>query len=177
MESHAEFLARLIEVSRPLTTRYFAGFNDANRASQAPHLPNHFAWTLGHCALTMHRLSERLDGKSLPDSDFEIGAGRATGSPPSRFASESVAFGSTPLPQPDLYPLASRCVEIFEEAYDRFVGAVRSVDDGRLEVEESWGKARLPMAGLIIRVNTHNSMHSGQLVDLRRALGFDRVVG
>jgi hypothetical protein len=177
MATRGEMLAWMIETSKPLTTRYFAGFNDANRATQLPHLPNHFAWTLGHCSLTMHRLAEKLDGTPLPPGDFEVGVARGAGSPPDRFGTEGVAFGSSPISESDAYPTVARCIEVFESASDRLAAAVRAATDQRLEAPEQWGKAELPMSDLIVRVNLHNSMHSGQLVDLRRGLGLARIIG
>lgn len=177
MPTRGEILAWMIETSKPLTTRYFAVFHDANRAAQLPQMPNHFAWTLGHCALTMHRLAERLDGRPLPERDFELGAVRAAGLPPGRFGTEGVAFGSTPVAEADAYPTVARCIEVFEGACDRLAAAVRGASDERLGAPEQWGKAQLSMADLIVRVNLHNAMHSGQLVDLRRGLGLGRVVG
>lgn len=175
--TRGEVLAWMIDASKPLVIRYFAGFEDGNRAAQAPGLPNHFAWTLGHCALTMHRVAERVDDGELPESDFAFSAEFAEGSPPTRFGTEGVAFGSTPVGDGERYPVVSRCVEIWETASDRLAAAVRGASDERLDAEEPWGKATLSMATLIVRVNSHNAMHSGQLVDLRRALGLTRVIG
>ncbi|MBK7404955.1 MAG: DinB family protein [Phycisphaerales bacterium] len=177
MPSRSETLAWMIEASTPLATRYFAGFTDANRAAQAPGLPNHFAWTLGHCALTMHRLAAQLDGKPLPERDYEQGVQHSAGSPPTRFGTEGVAFGSKPVTDAGVYPSVARCQEVFNAAAARFAEAVRHATDAQLDALAPWGKSQLPMRDLINRVNLHNSMHSGQLVDLRRALGFDRVVG
>lgn len=177
MHTRTETLAWMIDTSKPLALRYFSGFDDSNRAAQAPNLPNHFAWTLGHCAMTMQRVAERLDGEGLPEADFEVGVEFAAGSPPTRFGTESVAFGSTPVGEADRYPVAARCVEVFEAASDRLSEAVRWASEQRLNAEEPWGATTLSMAMLIVRVNSHNSMHTGQLVDLRRALGLDRVIG
>ena len=170
-------LARMVEASTPLATRYFAGFTDANRAAQLPNLPNHFAWTLGHCSLTMHRLTERLDGRPMPEADFQIGVQRAEGSPPTRFGTEGVAFGSTPVPEADAYPTLARCIEVFETACARLAAGVGGATDARLDAQEAWGSATMPMADLVLRIITHNAMHSGQLVDLRRGLGLSRVIG
>ena len=172
-----ETLAWMIDSSKPLATRYFAGFDDSNRTTQAPHLPNHFAWTLGHCAMTMHRVAERIDGRGLPGADLEPGVEFAPGSPPARFGTEGVAFGSQPVDDAGRYPVVARCVEIFEGASDRMAAAVRGASDERLDAEEPWGAAKLSMATLIVRINSHNAMHTGQLVDLRRALGLPRVIG
>ncbi|HZW11325.1 MAG TPA: DinB family protein, partial [Phycisphaerales bacterium] len=131
MATRGEMLAWVIGSSRALMTRYFAGFTDANRAAQLPHMPNHFAWTLGHCAMTMHRVAERLDGQTLPERDFEVGVARAAGSPPTRFGTEGVAFGSTPLPEADAYPPVARCIEVFGAAFDRFGAAFRTASDER----------------------------------------------
>ena len=64
MTTRPETLARMVETSVPLTTRYFAGFTDANRAAPLPGLPNHFASTLGHCSLTIPPLAEPLAGRA-----------------------------------------------------------------------------------------------------------------
>jgi len=176
MATKGETLAWMIEASTPLATRYFAGFDDATRAAQAPGMPNHFAWTLGHCALTMQRVAERMDGGELPESDFAAQVEFAEGSPPARFGTEGVAFDSTPSAERGCYPVAHRCVEVFEAASCRFAAAVRRSSDERLEADEPWGASTLSMATLIVRVNAHNAMHTGQLVDLRRALGFPRVI-
>lgn len=177
MTTRPETLARMIETSIPLSTRYFAGFTDENRAAQLPGLPNHFAWTLGHCALTMHRTAERLDGRPLPEADFQVGVQHADGSPPTRFGTEGVAFNSVPAADAGAYPTVARCTEVFETACARLAAAVRSASDDRLDRPEPWGKAQLPMADLIVRVTLHNAMHTGQLVDLRRGLGLPRVIG
>lgn len=177
MPSRSETLAWMIDCSTPLATRYFAGFTDASRAAQAPGLPNHFAWTLGHCGLTMHRVASQLDGGPLPETDFEQGVQRSAGSPPTRFGTEGVAFGSKPVADALAYPTAARSVQVFESACARFAAAARHATDAQLDAMVPWGKSQLPMADLIVRVNLHNAMHTGQLVDLRRALGFDRVVG
>lgn len=177
MASKGEILAWMVEASTPLATRYFAGFDDSNRAAQAPGLPNHFAWTLGHCALTMQRVAERIDGEALPERDFAEHAEFAEGSPPARFGTEGVAFNSTPIADAHRYPPAGRCVEIFEAACGRLAAAVRGASDERLDADEPWGASTLTMAALVVRVNSHNSMHTGQLVDLRRALGLARVIG
>ena len=177
MATRAETLAAMIETSTPLVLRFFAGFDETNRTTQAPGLPNHFAWTLGHCALTMHRITERLDGGSLPESDFAVGAVQDEDYPATRFGTEGVAFGSMPMPEPGAYPSVVRCIEIFEIACDRFVAAVRHAPEERFNATEKWGNGTSSMTDLIVRVNLHNAMHTGQLIDLRRALGLGRVIG
>lgn len=177
MSSRARTLADMIEVSTPLATRFFAGFNDDNRAAQLPNLPNHFAWTIGHCALTMHRVAPLLDGAPLPERDFEEGVEHAGGSPPTRFGTEGVAFGSKPVGVAERYPAASVCVGIFERACARLSRAAANADDAQLDQMHPWGAGQLRLADMLIRVNVHNAMHAGQLVDLRRGLGLARVIG
>jgi uncharacterized protein YbjT (DUF2867 family) len=71
--NRGHLLADAVETSRVLLARYFPGFTDANRTSQAPGLPNHFAWCLGHLALTMHRVAGMIDGGPLPGDAFVEG--------------------------------------------------------------------------------------------------------
>ena len=158
-------LARVVRQSVPLTTRFLAGF-ERRATEQAPSLPNHASWTLGHCALTMGRLAEKLDGQGLSASDFAEGElGDAE-----RFGAESVAYGSSPSDDPGAYPGLERATAIFEAAAERLARAVEGASPGALRAESPWGHHSIPLGDLVVRVSFHNGMHAGQLTDLRRAL-------
>lgn len=166
-----DVIPELLDAARANMHRYLAGFDDTNHTTQATNLPNHAAWNLGHCALTMHRVAERLDGLPLPESDFATGPrGDAR-----RFGAESVAFGSVPAGDRSAYPPLARCVEIFDGASERLAAAARSASDARLAEPTPWGQAQMPLYLLVMRMATHNAMHTGQVADLRRALGFKSV--
>ena len=95
--NRGETLAETVLSSELLLTRYLDGFDDETRVRQTPDIPNHVAWTLGHCALTVHRVAEMLDNKPLSPDQFIRGDG-AQGDA-TRFDTESVAFGSVPTPE------------------------------------------------------------------------------
>ena len=66
---HQDLLADSVLASSALLSRYLVGFNDQNRTTQAPGLPNHAAWCLGHLSLTMHRACDygcRTCGVMIP---------------------------------------------------------------------------------------------------------------
>lgn len=154
-----------------LVGRYIAGFTDENHTRQMPGLPNHLAWSLGHLALTMHRVAEKLDGKPFPPSDLIPGA---TGDK-SRFGVESVAFGSAPTADVSAYPTLSRCTTIFEAACDRLAAAAKTASDAQLQTTAKWGQGEATLATLVARMVFHNGTHTGQIADLRRALGFKSI--
>lgn len=174
----AAALAEAIRQSKPLTARYLAGFNDVTAVRQTPDLPNHVAWTLGHCALTMHRVAGMIDGGPIPASDFVLPPA-ADGYSGSRekglFDSEAVAFGSRPEERHDRYPTLERARKVFDAALDRLAAAVESCNDEKLNASVRWGAADTPLHALIIRMIFHNGFHTGQIADLRRALGFKSV--
>lgn len=151
--------------------RYLAGFSDENRTRQAPGLPNHVAWSLGHLALTMNRAAEKIDGRPLPASDFIAGSGGSAGS----FGTETVAFGSRPVDDPALYPPLARCTAIYEAACDRLAAAVAGAPDAKLAEATPWGNAQTTVGLLAARMIFHNGTHTGQIADLRRALGFKSI--
>ena len=175
MSTRPEALARAVELSKPLLTRYLAGFTDDTRATQADGLANHAAWTLGHLALTLHRAAEQLDGLPLPEADFVTRDGH--GGSAERFDTESVSYGSRPVADAGRYPTLARATAIFETACDRLAAAVRAADDAHLDAEASWPRAGMTVADLVVRMVFHNGVHAGELVDLRRALGLGPVVG
>ncbi len=167
-------LAETILTSGELLVRFLPGFDDNNRTTAAPGLPNHAAWCLGHCALTMHRVAERLDKLPLPEADFINGDG--TRGDAERFDTESVAFNSTAVDQPDHYPLLERARQTFESACDRLATAARNASDSELEVMVPWFPAEIPLWKMLIRLSFHNGAHTGQIIDLRRALGLGPVI-
>jgi len=176
--SRAQALALALRNSEALTLRFASGFDDTTRTTQAPTLPNHFAWSLGHMALTMWRASEKIDGRmGLPQSDFVEGGSPQGGGDARRFAVESVAFASRPQDAPEEYPCHARCTEIFHAAIEQCAGAVESVEDAVLDESVIWGAASMaiPRHALASRMVFHNGMHAGQLADLRRALGMKSV--
>jgi hypothetical protein len=157
----------LARASGPMTTRFLEGFTDDNRTRQAPGLPNHVAWTLGHCAYTMGRLVERFSGSPLPDSDFVDNAGQGAGL--DHYDFQLLRMGSRPVDNDAMYPALARCRAIFEDAVSRLAGVTEQTVD--LEREVDWGGSPRRLGDLVIRVSLHNTTHAGQLADLRRALG------
>lgn len=173
MSSRQHTLAASIHECKGLMVRYLAAFDDANRTMQARNLPNHVAWCLGHCALTMHRLAAHFDGGELPSGDFVQGdAGDEE-----RFATERISFGSRPQDDPGQYPVFGRCVEIYDAACDRLAEAVHFADDAALERIVKWGAGENRLEALVIRMVFHNGTHCGQITDLRRALGLKSIFG
>lgn len=170
----APTLARAFRDAVPLFTRFLAGFNDDNRAAQSPENPNHAAWTMGHLALYLHRGADAFHPLPLPPGDF---IENAHAGDHARFATESVCFGSQPTPDPALYPTWDRCLEIFHDAADRFADTLERATPDQLAAEVQWGASRTTGAALATRHIVHVATHAGQIIDLRRALAFPRVVG
>lgn len=167
-----ELLAEIVLASPTLVGRYLKGFDSSNHTRQAPGLPNHVAWSLGHCALTMHRVAEKLDGKPLPEADF---IDKSPLGDTGRFGAESVAFGSTPTNDTAQYPGLDRSVQIFHSACDRLAAAARRATDPQLDQKVPWGAGETTLVMLIARMAFHNGMHTGQIADLRRGLGMGSI--
>ena len=172
-------LESTVRATSPLFQQFLAGFDDENRTRQAPGLPNHVSWTLGHLAVTMQRCADVIAGfnepQTLPTSDWVHGDG--TAGDPSRYDTESVCFGSTPVRDAGAYPRLRRAVEIFEASIDRLAGEVASATESSLSREVKWGSRVLEAGALVQRVIFHNGAHAGQIADLRRALGMPHVIG
>lgn len=174
-QTRQQVLAHVIRQTVPLTTRFLVGFDDSSSTRQAPGLPNHASWSLGHLALTLHRAAEKIDGTPAPLEDFVVGT-LAAGDH-MRFATESVAFGSTPMEDAARYPSVDRARGIFERAAERLAGVVEWASDADLERQIAWGAGTLSFADLVVRVAFHNGIHAGQITDLRRGLGMGRILG
>lgn len=173
----SQLIADAIVANKELVGRYLVGFDDRNRTTQPPGLPNHVAWSLGHCALVMSRVAEQFDGKGLPAGEIEAGSPslpRGAGERNS-FLTETVAYGSTPVDDPKLYPPMARCHAIFNHACDRLADAVRGAGEAKLNEVVPWGGASLALGMLALRMSFHNGTHTGQIADIRRALGMKSI--
>jgi hypothetical protein len=171
-----QMLADSVRLSGSLVARYFMGFDQTNHTKTGPGLPNHFAWTLGHLALTIHGAAAEFDGGALPVSDFVCGDGR--GDDADRYDPAAIGFGSAvPGEGPARWPAHGRCVAIFEGAVARLASAVEHATDAELDATVQWGAMEVALWTLPIRMVNHNGTHCGQLVDLRRALGMSRLFG
>jgi hypothetical protein len=148
--------------------RYAKGFDDSNHVKQVENVPNHFAWTLGHLALVLNRVAERIDGKPIPETDFVKADGFGGGA--GKFDTESVSMNSSPKPDATLYPSAARCVEIFSASVDRCAAAFENASDVQLDALTKWGQTEVPLWTTGLRMVFHNGNHAGQLADLRRGL-------
>jgi hypothetical protein len=163
--------------TKPGMARYLVAFDDTSHTRQAPNLPNHVAWCLGHLALTMHRVCEKIrPGHALPASDFIEGGTKAGGGDTRRFATESVSFGSQPVADAKQYPGLARSMEIYDAAVEAVADAIRATPDADLGTLVDWGAGmQLPKYLIALRMIGHNGMHIGQIADLRRALGFKSI--
>lgn len=185
--TRSDTIAEAVLASRVLLARYLVGFDDTNHTRQAPNLPNHVAWVLGHCALTLHRAAQRIDERPLPESDFslpptELTRVRATplvrpgpNSAPLRYDTETVAFQSIPVDNPTIYPRLARCTEIFDRACATYADLLRSLPEQRLDDMVRWGNIEIPIWAVALRITFHNGAHCGQIADMRRALGMRSI--
>ncbi len=178
-DPRAIVLANALETTLPLFTRFLAGFNDTNHTHQAPGMPNHAAWTLGHLALYHHRATDRLlgfdDPQPLPESDFIAGDGRS--GTIDKIDTQSVCYGSMPEDNPALYPSFDRLLDIHERAWNRLINETRNADTAMLDRKVPWGNAPFPADALVVRMMMHMGTHAGQITDLRRGLGMPSVIG
>ena len=170
--ARAAVLSEAVSACKLLTARYVVGFNDVTHVRQTPDLPNHLAWILGHCALTMHRVAGMIDGGGLPVAHFVAGDGFKGSRERGVFDIEAVAYGSRPEERHDRFPKLDRCIDIFNAAADRLASAVAALPDTELDRPIRWGTAEMPLRMLIVRMVFHNGFHTGQIADTRRALGF-----
>ncbi len=169
-----DILAEMVQSCYNSFERFLEGFDEGNRTAQAPDLPNHAAWILGHVSLVVEQVACTLDGGEMNASHFIVGPD--SGDPPERYDTESVSFGSQPVDDPSAYPALSQGKLTFETAMKRLERAIAELDDSRLGESYTLGPWDLTINQLIARVTCHNMIHAGQLTDLRRAMGFDLLL-
>ena len=66
---------------------------------------------------------------------------------------------------------------IFEASLKRFCHVLRHASDAELDAPRDWGANKTTAHDLASRMVFHVGTHTGQLIDLRRALKMSKVVG
>lgn len=162
-------VAHQIRYSEGVLLRAASWVRESERCAQAPGLPNHPVWTMGHCALTLIRGADRAQGytSDMPLENSRWGTGEAD---PSRFNIESVGYGSIPVSDGSKYPRWAIAKEIFSAAVARAAEVASGLTADQLEREVSWGSGVITAGDLLVRIGIHNGVHAGQLLDLKRAL-------
>ena len=167
-------LANALQASSELLTRFLVGFDDNNRTRQAEHLPNHVSWSLGHLALYLNHVAQEIDERGLPEDNFLAGDG--SGGTATRYDTKSICFGSVPIDDASKYPTLERGRQIYEAACERLANAVRRAEDCTLTRKVNWHGTEIMLSDWVSRVTFHNGIHTGQIMDLRRALGLAPVL-
>jgi hypothetical protein len=162
-------MADAVLATRDAVHVFLPGFTESNRTQTAEHMPNHLMWTLGHISFYLHRVAGELDGRPMPEQDFAAGGASAT-----RFDPEAVMKGSRVGGE---YPSLARGLEVLEAATQRLADATRAASDAALEHTVTWSGKEVPLRKIVMRIVFHVGMHTGQIADLRRALGLGRGLG
>jgi hypothetical protein len=108
------------------------------------------------------------DGKGCAADGRHLG-------PSGRFDTESVCFGSTPPADPAAFPPLVRCIAVFDQAAQRLADHVLRLEEEMLDAPIAWGNAQISGAAALTRMVFHNGTHTGQIADLRRALGMKSI--
>ena len=111
-------------------------------------------------------------GRPGRESDFGPDAGKGRG----RYTDSAIGFDSKPVNDPAEVSDAGPGRGDFDAACDRLAAAVRGANDATLAKKIDWMGMQIPLAQLVTRVMFHVGVHTGEILDLRRALGFDRVL-
>jgi hypothetical protein len=125
---------------------------------------NSAAWTVGHLAVTLRRVAERLGATGLPEVPPDLLAKLTT--------TKQAAGDQSGLGDPAVL------VRLFDTCSDKLFEAV-----GAVPAEALAGPSSLPIAfagnhaeALLLVGGLHTAMHTGQLSTIRRSLGKPPVV-
>jgi len=136
-----------------------ADLSDEEILVQAPGVPNHAAWTLGHVIHSCEAMAGELGVEPWLPRDWE-----------SRFG-----YGTSPAAVVAQHPTKAALLAALAEASQRLCAALRAVDEAALTEPLSTEAARAvwPTKGhaLVQVVAAHTAYHAGQLTVWRRAIG------
>ena len=162
-----QFIKSALETSKGSMMGLFEDLKDAPLAQPTTSGGNHALWILGHLvcseSFAIHQMV--LGEQSNPVADWQPLFG----------------MGSSPQTDPTLYPSYAELQEAWEEVRAHTLKTLDTFTDADLDTPapgcpEEWAS----WFGTIGKVYTakiiHPTMHYGQLTDIRRALGRDRLM-
>lgn len=125
---------------------------------------NHVIWVLGHLAWSDDYFMNELAGaeRKCPESWNGL-----------------FGMGSEPTNDADAYPSYDEILGHFHDRREALIDWFTSVDDSRLNepLKEDWKSFAENLGGLMNSIAIHEGMHTGQIMDVRRALKLPRVIG
>ncbi|MFI4882815.1 MAG: hypothetical protein ACIAQU_09555, partial [Phycisphaerales bacterium JB064] len=78
--------------------------------------------------------------------------------------------------EPERYPSLARSVEIMHAAHATLADTLGNASEDALARQTPWGAGATTVSDLALRMGFHIATHAGQIVDLRRGLGFEPVL-
>ncbi len=147
-----------LKFARGTLEKFSKGFADNQVTAQAPGIPNHLLWTLGHLAATSSWIKTLIDGRShIAPANYETLFG----------------MGSKPVDDPSAYPAFADVRKVFDEAHNAIVAVASSMTDEELSTPPTAdsGNFVTDKMDALFKCAWHEGWHLGQLADLRRALG------
>ena len=143
---------------RMITTEYLKDFSDADLLARPVPAANHTAWQLGHLIASEHEMMAAL-GHKMP----ALPAGFAAKYTPQTAKSDRAADFAT----------KKEYLDLLEKMRAGTLAAVDATPEGDLEKPAPEAmRAYAPTVGAVLMITgTHELMHAGQLVTVRRKLG------
>lgn len=152
-------MIRALEYTVRFLDQSVGDLSEEEMVEQAPGMPNHATWTLGHIIHACHAMAAELGADPWLPEDWESVFG----------------YGSIPLPEVKEYPGKAEMQSLLADASTRLCDALRSAGASalgrRLEDED------FPTMGHILLqvIVAHTAYHAGQLSVWRRAMGKESV--
>jgi hypothetical protein len=147
--------------SHQYVTKVFNAFPGEHLLSQAPGLPNHALWTLGHLVATnawMVLLSTGSPSAVPPNYETMFG------------------MGSTPHQDVTQYPSIDEVRAMYVHSHEQMIEALADLTDDQLfgPCEKDSHNFVINKLDTLVKTMWHEGWHIGQLIDLRRALNLPR---
>ncbi len=165
--------APVVSKERAITTLRFAhtmlldllkGIPTDKALFQPAPTENHVMWTLGHLASSYQWFASALGGPTLEKPEgFDT----------------AFAYGCKPLPDAAAYPDLAEVRRFFDATFDAFLTCALALPDAMVTAPcaiETSGFAR-DRLDMIEKAAWHEGWHSGQISDIRRALGIKPLMG
>ena len=147
-----------IETAHSVTAGYLADLSDADLLLRPVPGMNHIAWQLGHMISSEHGMMTAL-GHAMP----ELPHGFEAAHKKDMAASDD----------PKKFWTKEEYLSLWREVHDGTLAAIKTTPDANLEKPgPEKMRAYAPTIGAVFNlIGTHEFMHSGQLVAVRRKLG------
>lgn len=154
-----------LDLARSTTLKMIDGVPQDKLTYQSAPKTNHVLWVLGHLAVSDAYFAKTMGAEKIVELDESW--------------NELFGMGSTPVDDSSKYPSLDEITDAMKRTREVLLEWFSSMDEAKLHsaLPEDWKMFGPNFGALMNSIAWHEGLHTGQITNIRKALGLPGVIG